>query len=100
MTIQRARRETELVRYRALSESDGDAVLSNGLGLSFSLADKTGAYLEYVGQWPDNGGPSHTINGGLSYTPQSNMLWDVYAGTGLNDRATDWFIGAGFALRL
>ncbi|MEL7025320.1 MAG: transporter [Pseudomonadota bacterium] len=83
-----------------VGESDGDIVLSNGIGLSFSVASKTGAYLEFVTQVPEGRGPAHTLNGGLSFTPQNNIQWDVYGGTGLNDRAADWFVGAGFAIRL
>ena len=83
-----------------LNESDGDLLLSNAVGLSFSLAPNTGAYVEYVGQFPDGGGPAHTLNAGVSYTPRYNMQWDVYGGTGLNDRAADWFFGFGFAIRL
>lgn len=82
-----------------LSESDGDTTLSNGIGISVPISTRTGGFVEYVAQFPDEGGPSHTLNGGITFAPQSNFQWDVNAGVGLNDRAADLFFGAGVAYR-
>lgn len=82
-----------------VGDSDGDLVFSNALGVNLSLGERTGGYLEYVGQFPEGSGGLHTLNGGVTYTPQANLQWDLNVGLGLNDRATDWVLGAGAAYR-
>ncbi|MEM9057137.1 MAG: transporter, partial [Pseudomonadota bacterium] len=78
----------------------GDLTLSNGLGLSFAVSPKGSGYVEYVAQFPDGQGLSHLVNGGVAFTPRYNVQWDVFGGVGVNDRAPDFFLGAGIAIRL
>jgi len=83
-----------------ISESNDDAVASNAIGASFSLDGGMGAYVEYVGTFGANGGPQHSVNGGMTFLANNNLQLDLHAGLGLNDRATDIFIGLGAAYRL
>lgn len=82
-----------------LTESDGELTMIQAVGFGVGVTDKVGAYLEYAGEFADNGGPAHTLYGGLSYMPSNNIQWDVYAGSGLNDRARDLVLGAGLSVR-
>ena len=82
-----------------LSESDADMMLSNAVGISVPLSASLGSYVEYVGQFPDDGGPQHSLNGGLTYAPRPNLQLDLHLGLGLNDRARDVVVGAGAAYR-
>jgi hypothetical protein len=82
-----------------VSESDDDSSISNAVGISLPIADETGAYVEYFGNYGASGGPEHYLNGGVTYIPRNDMQFDVHAGVGLNDRSADYFIGLGLAFR-
>ena len=83
----------------ALSESNGDTTLSNGIGITFPISARVGGFIEYVGQFGSGNGPSHAVNGGITVAPQSNFQWDVNVGVGVNDRSPDLSVGAGVAYR-
>lgn len=82
-----------------VSESDDDALLSNAVGISFSVAEDKGAYVEYFGNYGAGNGPEHYLNGGLTYLHENHVQLDVHAGLGLNGRAADLFVGLGLAYR-
>lgn len=82
-----------------LAHTGDETAVSNALGLSLSVSPRTGAYLEYFGNYGRRAGPEHSVNGGLSYQPREHIQLDVYTGAGLNTRATDFFAGAGFGYR-
>lgn len=79
--------------------ADG-ATLGTGIGISVPLAARTGSYLEYVNQIASRGGPAHSLNSGITFTPRGNLQWDINISVGLNDRAADLILGAGVAYKL
>lgn len=82
-----------------ISKSDSDYSFENGLGMSFALKNDTRAYAEWQATVPEDGGSVHSLNGGLLWLRRSNMQLDLNAALGLNDRAADFSIGAGFSYR-
>jgi hypothetical protein len=44
-------------------------------------------------------GPEYYYNGGFTYLANNNLQFDIRAGWGLNERAVDFFTGAGAAVR-
>lgn len=82
-----------------ISASDNDYTFENGLGMSFALKDNTSAYAEWQATVPEDGGPTHSLNGGILWLRRANMQLDLNAALGLNDRAADFSIGAGFSYR-
>ncbi len=82
-----------------IAESDDDYRLENGLAMSFTLKDDTRAYAEWQATVPEDGGSVHKLNGGFLWLRQANMQLDLNASLGLNDRAADFSIGAGFSYR-
>lgn len=79
--------------------SGDETSYGNAVGLSFTLAPRTSTFIEYFGSYGQRSGPEHSVNGGLAYLLRSNLQLDVYAGAGLNDRATDLFVGTGIGYR-
>ena len=73
--------------------------LSGAAGSGWSLTEKLGTYMEYFGIFREDNGPAHNFNGGFTYLISRDIQVDIYAGVGLNERADDLFIGAGFARR-
>jgi hypothetical protein len=82
-----------------ISKSDDDYTFENGLAMSFALRNDTSAYAEWQATVPEDGGSAHSLNGGILWLRQANMQLDLNASLGLNDRAADFCIGAGFAYR-
>jgi hypothetical protein len=82
-----------------ISKSDDDYTFENGLAMSFALRNDTSAYAEWQATVPEDGGSAHSLNGGMLWLRQANMQLDLNASLGLNDRAADFSIGAGFAYR-
>jgi hypothetical protein len=58
------------------------------------------AFAEYVGDFPERGGPRHLAHFGstLKLTPRQQI--DLHFGMGLSAAAVDHFIGVGYSFRL
>ena len=64
--------------------------------MRLSLTDRLDAFVEYV-FLPDNNGPSHNLDAGLTYLVNDNLQLDINGGIGLNKRANDLYTGDGCA---
>lgn len=69
-------------------------------GLGIGLDDRFGTYIEFFGEFPEEGDSSHLFNTGLTYSILKNLQADIEGGFGLNDEAPDWFAGAGLSVRI
>lgn len=70
------------------------------LALGIGLSERWGTFVEVFGFMPTTGGPAHSLDSGLTYLVTRNVQLDISGGLGLNDRAEDWFVGAGISFRL
>jgi Putative MetA-pathway of phenol degradation len=63
------------------------------------LAKPWDAFVEYAGDFPDNGGPRHLLHFGtaLKIAPQQQI--DFHAGVGLSSAAVDHLLGIGYSFR-
>ncbi len=82
-----------------ITESGKNTVISNAIGLEFPSLGNTGGYIEFVGVAREGSGPEHTLNAAVSFLRGSDIQFDLNAGIGLNDRATDFYVGLGAARR-
>jgi hypothetical protein len=82
-----------------LSESGDKYKLENAVGINLSLAQNTGAYIEYKGSFPEGQGPAHDLNFGATWLLANDLQVDLNGGLGLNKRASDFFVGTGIAYR-
>jgi hypothetical protein len=57
------------------------------------------AFLEYSGDFPQRGGPQHTIDFGTAYKPSPHQQFDIHCGFGLSAAAADHTIGIGYSFR-
>jgi hypothetical protein len=57
------------------------------------------AFLEYAGDFPEEGGPRHLVHFGTAYRPTSRQQIDFHVGVGLSLAAVDHFIGIGYSFR-
>lgn len=82
-----------------VSHSNDQTTTQNAVGLSLPYGNRSSGYIEYFGNYGDDGGPQHYLNGGIAYLSTANLQLDVNGGFGLNSRALDFFLGFGFAYR-
>jgi hypothetical protein len=58
------------------------------------------AFAEYVGDFPQQGGPRHLAHFGTAYKPTPHQQLDLHVGLGLSSAAVDHLIGVGYSFRL
>jgi len=83
-------------------ERDTLSVFVYTAALGIALTEKCAGFVEVFGDIPlsATGGPANSMDGGITYLLKENLQLDVLAGLGLSKAAADWFLGAGFSLRL
>lgn len=64
------------------------------------LAKRWDAFVEYAGDFPEQGGPRHLLHFGTAYKPTPHQQFDVHVGVGLSSAAVDHFVGVGYSFRL
>lgn len=93
--------------WATAEEDDGNgrdttARLEYTAALGYDFTDRWGAFVEVFGDTPlnDSVGPAHSLDGGVTWLLRENMQFDLAAGFGLSSEAPDWFVTAGFSVRL
>lgn len=69
-----------------------------------SLTEKIGCFVEWFALLPHSAvaadaEPVHFLDGGFTYLVNNNLQLDLSAGVGLNDDASDYFLGTGLSAR-
>ena len=65
----------------------------------FELTEKMGVFLEEYGVFHKGEKPIHYFDAGFDYGFTSNLKFDVYAGVGLTEESSDYFISSGISFR-
>jgi len=58
------------------------------------------AFVEYAGDFPEQGGPRHLVHFGTAFKPTPHQQIDLHVGWGLSSAAVDHFVGVGYSFRL
>jgi hypothetical protein len=58
------------------------------------------AFVEYAGDFPEEGGPRHLLHFGTAYKITQQQQIDFHVGVGLSSAAADHFVGIGYSFRL
>lgn len=76
--------------------------LTYTLSFGIALSDRVGTFAETFGSLPANDGEAaHHVDGGLTFLVRDNLQLDVSLGRGVaGGGASEWFVGAGAAVRL
>ncbi len=84
------------------SHLDTQLQLPYTFSIGLSLAERLGAFVESFGAFglSDERSDVHSLDGGFVFGLSDGVQLDTSAGVGLNEAAADWFIGAGFSVRL
>jgi hypothetical protein len=62
------------------------------------LTELWDAFIEYAGDFPQRGGPTHILHFGTAYKLTPHQQLDFHLGVGLSSAAPDHFIGFGYSL--
>jgi hypothetical protein len=57
------------------------------------------AFVEYAGDFAEQGGPRHLLHFGTAYKPTPHQQLDLHVGLGMSSAAVDRFIGVGYSFR-
>jgi hypothetical protein len=82
------------------TDDDRIFIFQPAAGLSYTISEKAGCYVEYFGDYPsDKSEKKHIVNAGLSYLITNDLALDLFGGKGLNDYSGS-YLGAGMSVRL
>ena len=62
--------------------------------------ERSFVFVEYVGDFPLGGGPSHLINSGSGYRITDTQQIDFHIGFGISGNAPDYVFGIGYSVRI
>ena len=63
------------------------------------VTERTSLFVEYVGDYPNNGSPSQLLNSGGLYRLSPNQQVDFHVALGLNHNAPSYIVGIGYSVR-
>ncbi len=63
------------------------------------VTERASLFVEYVGDYPQNGSPSQLLNSGGVYRLSSNQQLDFHVALGLNHNAPSYIVGVGYSVR-
>jgi hypothetical protein len=63
------------------------------------VTERTSLYVEYVGDYPENGSPAQLLNSGGIYRLSPNQQVDFHVALGLNHNAPSYIVGVGYSIR-
>jgi hypothetical protein len=63
------------------------------------MTERASLFVEYVGDYPENGSPAQLLNSGGVYRLGPNQQVDFHVALGLNHNAPSYIVGVGYSLR-
>jgi hypothetical protein len=57
-------------------------------------------FVEYAGDFPEQGGPRHFLHFGTTYKVTPHQQIDMHGGVGLSSAAVDYLVGIGYSFRV
>lgn len=76
-----------------------DCVFEPTLSIARDLTARSGAFLEYIGEFSRLSQDYSVLHAGYTYQPLPRLQLDVHAAVGIGDAAPDFFLGVGFVWR-
>lgn len=64
------------------------------------VSEKTSLFVEYVGDYPENAGPSQLFNSGAKFRLTPTQQVDFHVAFGLNHNAPSYVVGVGYSFRI
>jgi len=87
---------TEFIRP---ADSTIKSVTETTFAIEKRVTERTSLFLEYVGDYPDNGSSVQLLNSGGMYRFSPNQQVDFHIALGLNHNAPNYIVGVGYSVR-
>lgn len=89
-----------LTEFFRPSELTTRRITETTFSIDKKLTERTSVFVEYVGDYPENAGPSQLLNSGGSYRLSPTQQVDFHLAFGLNHNAPSYIVGVGYSFRL
>lgn len=76
-----------------------DSVFQPTLSIARELTARSGAFVEYIGEFSRQSPDFSLLHAGYTYQPFPRLQLDAHAAAGIGDTAPDFFLGVGFVWR-
>lgn len=80
-------------------DDNPEAIYIITLAYAFKVTQNFGVFAEYFADFPEDGSPVHSLDGGITYSLKPNIQLDAYAGRGLTENSY-FLMGAGISFRI
>jgi hypothetical protein len=87
---------TEFVRP---SDPNSKRITETTFVIEKKVTERASLFVEYVGDYPQNGSPSQLLNSGGLYRLSPNQQLDFHVALGLNHNAPSYIVGVGYSVR-
>jgi hypothetical protein len=81
------------------SDPTGKRITETTFVIEKKVTERASLFMEYVGDYPQNGSPSQLLNSGGLYRLSPNQQLDVHVALGLNHNAPSYIVGVGYSVR-
>jgi len=89
-----------LTEFFRPSEPVTKRVTETTFSIEKKLTERSSLFVEYVGDYPENAGPSQLLNSGGVYRLSPTQQVDFHVAFGLNHNAPSYIVGLGYSFRL
>jgi hypothetical protein len=89
-----------LTEFFRPSEPVTKRVTETAFSIERKLTERSSLFVEYVGDYPENAGPSQLLNSGGVYRLSPTQQVDFHVAFGLNHNAPSYIVGLGYSFRL
>jgi hypothetical protein len=81
------------------SDPTGKRITETTFVIEKKVTERASLFVEYVGDYPQNGSPSQLLNSGGVYRLSPNQQLDFHVALGLNHNAPGYIVGIGYSVR-
>jgi hypothetical protein len=88
-----------LTEFFRPSEQMTKSVTETTFVIEKKVTERASLFVEYVGDYPENAGPSQLLNSGGAYRFSPTQQVDFHVAFGLNHNAPSYIVGVGYSFR-
>jgi Putative MetA-pathway of phenol degradation len=89
-----------LTEFFRPSDINTPRITETTFSIEKKLTEKASLFVEYVGDYPENAGPSQLLNSGGLYRLSPTQQVDFHVAFGLNRNAPSYIVGVGYSFRI
>jgi hypothetical protein len=88
-----------LTEFLRPSDATSKRITETTFVIEKEVTERASLFVEYVGDYPESGGPAQLLNSGGLYRLSPNQQLDFHVALGLNHNAPSYIVGVGYSVR-